>query len=45
VQAHRYVVAQQFAPAGVEPETAEADLLVLHQIRPKIMRGSNFLDP
>jgi hypothetical protein len=31
VQPHWLAVPQQFAPAEVEPETAEADLLVLHQ--------------
>jgi hypothetical protein len=40
VQPHQHLIAPQFAPAEAEPETAEADLLVLHQIKPKIVRGS-----
>ena len=40
VNPHRLTIAAQFGASKIEPETAEADLLVLHQIR-----EPDFLDP
>jgi hypothetical protein len=33
VQLHQHLIAPQFASAQVEPERAEADLLIIHRIR------------
>ena len=44
VNPHRLTIAPQFGASKIEPKRAEADLLVLHRIRPNV-RGLEIFRP